>query len=239
VSQDIHIEVDAYDLKRQPAARVSLENVFFEFSPLEMAGWGRVEQPGVRMDTLRGLWLLRKGSQLAFYLALEILQPTQIELIGPLFAELNDVGHFVWRTAHDSEKRSDLPELGMRSFYGALTIQRELFTQLEARRSPRASPGAARRRVDVRVLFRLAEARLTRAWDEPDRRPYYFLYEAESNEPFVKPGKSIGGFQFDSAKPWSECNAVEIRARMWETVAEAWRATSGVMHSESAQQGDD
>src|SRR5262249_2959282 len=78
--EDIDTEVDAYDLQRQPATRVSLENVFFEFSPLEMAGWELVEESGMRMDPLRGLWLLRQGSQLAFYLAFEILQPTEIEL---------------------------------------------------------------------------------------------------------------------------------------------------------------
>ncbi len=239
VSQDIDTEVDAYDLKGQPAARVSLENVFVEFSPLEMAGWERVEQPGVRMDPLRGLWMLRKGSQLAFYLAFEILQPTQLELMGPLFAELNDAGRFEWRAPHDSEKPSELPEFPLRSFYGALTILRELSRNWKPGAIPALTlerPGGGRM---FTCFFRSTEARLIRTWDEADRRPYYFLCEAESNEPFLKPGTPIGAFQFDSAKPWPECSAAEIRARMWETVAEAARVTTGAMRSGSAPQGDD
>lgn len=88
----------------------------------------------------------------------------------------------------------------MRSFYGALTILRELSPNLK----PGAVPALCLKRPAggwmFACLFRLAGARLIRAWDERDRRHCYFLYEA-----------------------------AEIRARIWETVGEArWTATGSI-----------
>ena len=61
--QDISESVPAYDAKGEVTGQASLNNVFVEFSPLEDP-----DSSGGQLGRIRGAWLVRSGSEMAFNL---------------------------------------------------------------------------------------------------------------------------------------------------------------------------
>lgn len=234
---DISPSVDTFNISDQPAGQVSLENVFFEFSAMETGNWRNVEAPGVRMDPLRGLWLVRHESQFLVYFVFQILQPATVQVYGPKLIELDPTGRFVWRVWPNGDP-TDFGELPARAFYTALTILRELSPDLK----PSAIPGGGyedkQRGWHFNVPFRFAAAaRLIKARDFRSGGEYCFLTQLTSHEPFVKPEERPQDFSFnlDSEVPWPEIPAEELRGRMRERVFEAWIA-SGQAEAQSGRQ---
>jgi hypothetical protein len=223
---DISASVDTFNISDQPAGQVSLENVFFEFSAMEMGNWRNVEAPGVRKDPLHGLWLVRHDSQFLVYFVFQVLQPATVQVYGPLLIELDATGRFYWRVCPDGDP-TDFGELPARAFYTALTILRELSPDLK----PSAIPGLGYEDKQggrhFNVAFRFAAARLIKARDFRGGREYCFLTQLNSHEPFVKPVEGTHDFSFnlDSEVPWPGIPAEELRGRMWETVIKAWIAS--------------
>lgn len=82
-------EVEALDYASGAGSQVSLKNVFVEFSPLDHAGWERVEQSGGEVQMLRAVWLVRDGSGFAIQLFTMTTRPVADMLLGRYLFNLN------------------------------------------------------------------------------------------------------------------------------------------------------
>lgn len=65
---DLSASVEAFEAPTgATCGKVSLKNVFFEFSPLEKGGWESVEESVATIEVLRAVWLVREGKRLVLH----------------------------------------------------------------------------------------------------------------------------------------------------------------------------
>ena len=105
----------------------SLENVFFEFSPLENAGWERFEQPGNELSLTRGIWLLRDGLDWLATLVIQDLPGGPVATAGPVRIRYDRASGFTMSpSARDTFRPLAAMPIIARPFVKALSLVRDL-----------------------------------------------------------------------------------------------------------------
>lgn len=206
--------VDVFDATEDvPVGTVPVTNVFIEFSPLERAGWERVERPGVDMEVLRAVWLVRDGTRPVMYRFSQAWPDGHVSVLGPLPIAFDPTtAQFGIETAHGISDLidSDVFHPIAKPLFLALTLLRELSPVVKA--SP--VPGLVAESEDgwdISVDVRGTAARLVRAYDDRWGDDWYFLWDGEQDEPFTSPHHRLFVVQVTGNTPWSQIDAGEIR----------------------------
>lgn len=214
LSGDLADIVDVFDASEDvPVDTVPVTNVFIEFSPLERAGWERVERPGVDMEVLRAVWLVRDGTRAVMYRFSQAWPDGHVSVLGPLLIAFDPTtAWFGIETAHGISDlvSSDAFHPVAKPLFLALTLLRELSPVVKA--SP--IPGLVAESEDgwnIIVDVRGTAARLVRARGGRCGDHWYFLWDGEQDEPFTSPHQRLFAVQITVDTPWSQMDAEEIR----------------------------
>lgn len=213
LTTDISDEVATFTPMGADAGKVPLHNIFFEFSPLDTAGWERVEQPGGEIDWIRAVWLVKEGLDYHLLFCIQSLPKGEIELVGPIPIK-HDVHarKFIYESPDSKWKDFFTIPLLAKYLLVTLLILRELSPILKP--TPFAAAemalGGGKRR--YLVPLRLDCARLTKSIESRSEKAIYFLRDAHNvQEPFANPSKSNGVLTVESTSPYSALDPVRIR----------------------------
>jgi len=198
--------VDVFDATEDvPAGAVTVTNVFIEFSPLERAGWERVERPGVDMEILRAVWLVRDGTRAVMYRFSQAWPDGHVSVLGPLPIAFDPItARFGIETTHGISDLvdSDAFHPVAKPLFLALTLLRELSPVVKASPIPELV-AKSKDGWDIIVDVRGTAARLVRARDDHWGDDWYFLWDVEHDEPFTSPHQRLYVVQITADTPWS------------------------------------
>jgi FRG domain len=210
--------IAAYDLQTgQMEDRVSLTNVFLEFSPLEKTGWERVETGGSSIVWQRGLWLLRESQEFEIRACFQTFSGSDSDLAysEPLLVSLDpSTKRFRYRTTKTStwsDLSSGMPKVA-KPFFVALMILRELTPMWKVTPFPLRVLNKDGERLNVGGLRRAA-AKLARVRDARFGHSFYLLRDIVSGDVFARPTVATGHY-LDKGESWAAVDASIVRERI-------------------------
>ena len=222
--------VTADDLETSGSSHeVSLCNIFLEFSPLEKAGWERVETGDWSIAWLRALWLLCQDQDYEVRAVLQSFAGSDSALAytEPLLVKFDpSTKRFRCRTSKASswsDFAQTQPQVA-KPFFVALMVLRELTPLMKA------TPFPMRRLRDKDGKWltvgglRGAAAKLVSARDERSRRTIYLLEDIASGNMFVRPTVATGHY-LEEGESWAALDAGIVRKKIMEEALRQSRRT--------------
>ncbi|MFN7995673.1 MAG: FRG domain-containing protein [Bryobacteraceae bacterium] len=190
-----------------------LTNVLFEFSPLEVSGWWRVEKGPSQWDYLRAAWMVRESGRFIVHLIYHNF-PGGLQVLGPFVVSfMPERGRFCVEKGQDPVQLQDVGDFGKlaKPFYTLLLLLRELSPEIKCAPFP-VEMVQHEGEWEMVLPVRGAAARLVRAADGPGGQTRYVLRTPDLQEPFAGPSGNLGALRFRCAVPWSQIDADSIRA---------------------------
>jgi len=214
---DMSDSVEAFDVSTETrCGSVSLTNVYFEFSPLEVTGWEQLGKPNGKIEWLGGMWIVRKDAHVAVqlfprWLGSSIEVQTVTQGFGYNYCAIN--GKF-WRRAVAKQLWTvvvgDKPV--DKAFFTALSVLRFLSPVKKADPFPLEEElrGNGNRQLTIPVREKVAT--LTRMLDWNSDCQWYVPRDVLSKDGlFLEPTAYLGTLSLESEVPWSGVDASGIR----------------------------
>ena len=222
---DLPVAVEATDLiDCSRSERVSLTNVFMEFSPLENTDWYRIRGPEPDVQSLRALWLVLHDDRFGLYLFPQRIGPNGVELVhaGPFEFRFDEQAHTFWSC--DLGKsfwvKSEWKSLRDKAFWIALAILRSLSAAVKADPFALSQTRQADGTLTITVPLRQAIAQLKGVVESNSEIQWYLIRSFLNNEPFFPGtgGQYLGTLSFGSSVPWEQVDPRDLRRLITETL---------------------
>jgi FRG domain len=202
---------------------VGLLNVLLELSPLEKAGWERVEQEGGELSLLRGIWLVRSSENIgmAFFWQ-DLPKPATFTGFGFVTVRLDRISQKLRVAVAESDNSQDITEFPPydKRLFTALLLLRELSPSVKAAPFPTLSfeGGIDELRTHV-VDVRGKAAVLARVWDPSSGSHWYSARSLDIDEPFSRPEVLTGHIELHTDRTFSEVPVDEVRDQVINLIA--------------------
>jgi hypothetical protein len=223
LASDIPDSCMTYNLATQlPEMAVPLNNVLFEFSPLEKSHWEKVVKDNAPMNVLRGVWLRRQPNQDEieaglFYQNLPGEDPNNFVAFRLRYDPA--LGEFVLMTAQGKpplriSQNADIAREIIKPIFVALMLLRHLSTKVKPDPSPAAKMGIVESGQE-KSLFILGccgdAARLFRVPAAPHRDWFVIRDSGHPEEPFTSSRQTAGVLELKSNLPFNKIPMDAIR----------------------------
>lgn len=200
-----------------PCGSVSLRNVYFEFSPLEIASWVQVNNPEAgEIQVPGGIWIGRNGTHFAIELFPRLVTSTGVltPQFSPLYYDYCATNRRFW--TYSLKKPLCTPVAGDRQVDKALFVVLALLRFLSP--AKKADPFPLQEKLSsngsrpLTIPVRGQVARLMRVFDSKSGRRWYVPRDILSKEGFfLEPTAYLGTLSLESEVPWSSVDASGIR----------------------------
>lgn len=219
LSGDIKDAVEVVDpMRSDRSGRVSLGNVFMEFSPLDNPDWYHVGGAESDVQQLRVLWLVSHDNHFGIYLFVQRIMSRDVKMLsaGPFEYVFDADSAVFWRRDPD---RGFCVKVGWdRRVDEAFRIALSLLRFLSPVTKADPFPVQHARREDgiyvMRVPVRGAVARLKRVVEPVSNQHWYLMKDWLTNEPFF-PGSEasyLGTLELELPVAWPEVDAGYVRS---------------------------
>ena len=200
-------------------ARASLRNVFFELSPLENAGWERVESPSGGQVVFRGVWLVRDGEKFSVSLFVQELPNTRMGRIGPLRVRFELTGKiFEFETPAEPHRWLPVTEYRplARMLFKTVSSLRDLSPGLKVDQCPSLTVGGdGEWTYLVKTKVALASLASLSGFGKPYSRYHLLLQKGDTKRFFGGANPNHPGFkgslEVRSCGPFSQVDAQELK----------------------------
>lgn len=195
---------------------VSLTNVYFEFSPLEVTGWEQLGKPNGKIEWLGGMWVVKKDAQFTVqlfprWLGSSVEVQTVIQGFGYDYCMTD--GKF-WRRAVAKPLWTSVVGDNPvdKAFFTALAILRFSSSAKKADSFPLEEKLSSNGSRTMTIPVRGQVVRLMRVFDSKSHGHWYVPRDIRSKESFVlEPTSYLGTLSLESKVPWSSVDASGIR----------------------------
>jgi hypothetical protein len=217
---DIEDGVPTYDyVGGGEMSHASLRNVFFEMSPLEHAGWERIELQGGGQEVLRGVWLVRNGKRHSIALITQQLPDTGLRVIGPFRIRFSSTSKiFEFQIPADRTQWAPVTDFYplARMLFKTMATLRDISPGLKVDQCPSMSSNSEDQwTYVVKIKDALAALASLAALGEPYGRYHLLLQGGDTKRYFggARPGHPgfKGALTLESREPFSTMDAKEIK----------------------------
>lgn len=212
---DMSDSVQVFDpLTNDARGSVSLKNVYFQFSPLEVPDWEELTDAKTQIQVPGGLWIGVEGAHFVVQVFPRLVTGTKVQTgYGvSLDYDYSATNGKFWRFS--IKNRLWTVVVGDRqldgAFFAALALLRFLSPQTKADPIVEEKLSDDGRRT-LNIPVRQEAARLVRVFEEKNGREWYVPRDVASKAPFFEPTACIGSLLLESRVPWACVDASCIR----------------------------